>query len=70
MTDQFILRFQHLHDHGRAFSFPCNADGDVEMSPLSNTSRANYMRACQSVGTDFAQPVVKPVQGTLTEVEK
>jgi len=57
----YELRFQYLHNAGRALTFPCDASGHVDLDALSDTARVSYQRARAAVGHDVAQPVVKPV---------
>jgi hypothetical protein len=52
------LRFQSLFDAGRAYAFPCDADGHVDLDALSDRSRANYFYARTVVGREFAHPAV------------
>ncbi|WP_425258827.1 hypothetical protein ACPOLB_25310 [Rubrivivax sp. RP6-9] len=54
----FLLRFESLFDAGRAFCFPCDAQGRVALDLLSERSRNNYLFARAVVGRDFAQPSV------------
>jgi hypothetical protein len=52
------LRFQSLFDAGRAYAFPCDAAGHVDMDALSDRSRANYLYARTVIGREFAHPAV------------
>jgi hypothetical protein len=56
----FELRFQHLFNEGRAYAFPCDAEGHVDMDRLGDKLRLNYLFARGLVGRDFAVPVVTP----------
>ena len=58
---QFDLCFRSLFDPGRAFAFPCDAQGRVDMDGLSERARANYLFARAMVGRELAQPSVVPV---------
>lgn len=62
----YELRFVGLFDTGRGYAFPCDADGSVDVGLLSARARANYLRACATVGRDFFAPVlcVVPASGT------
>ena len=54
----YELRFQSLFDAGRAYAFPCDAAGHVDMDALSDTARDNYLYARTVVGREFALPAV------------
>ena len=58
---QFELRFQSLFDEGRAFAFPCDAAGHVDMDALSDRARANYLYARAVIGMEVAMPAVRPM---------
>ena len=55
----FELRFQSLFDEGRALSFPCDADGRVNLDALSEKARVNYLCARTLIGRDFAVPALR-----------
>lgn len=55
----FELRYQSLFNEGRAFSFPCNATGQVDMDALSERARHNYFYVRTVVGREFATPAVR-----------
>jgi hypothetical protein len=57
----FELRFPSLFSEGRAFSFPCDARGTVDLDALSERARNNYLFARTVVGRDFSCPSVRPV---------
>jgi len=60
-SDQFELRFASLFDEGRAYSFPCDAGGQVNLDTLSERARHNYLFARATTGREFAWPsVVSP----------
>lgn len=61
LTAGFELRFQSLFVEGRAFAFPCDADGHVNLDGLSERARSNYLFARALVGRDFALPAVRPL---------
>jgi hypothetical protein len=52
------LRFQSLFREGRAYSFPCDAGGHVDIDSLSEQARNNYFFARTVVGREFAMPAV------------
>ncbi len=59
--DAFQLRYLSLFDSGRGFSFPCDAQGQVDLDSLSETARNNYLYARALVGRDFSLPAVHPL---------
>ena len=54
----YELRFQSLVDAGRAYAFPCDAAGHVDMDALSDAARENYLYARIVVGYEFSVPSV------------
>lgn len=56
----YEIRFQSLFKEGRALSFPCDANGRVEMDRLSDRARDNYLYARAVVGREYATPCVRP----------
>ena len=58
---RFELRYRCLFDPGRGFTFPCDAQGCVELDRLSERARVNYLFARATVGFDLAAPVVLAV---------
>jgi hypothetical protein len=57
---RFELRFRSLFNEGRALTFPCDAQGHVELDALSERARENYLYARAVVGREFATPAVLP----------
>jgi hypothetical protein len=57
-TILYELRFQSLFDEGRAYSFPCDVSGHVNMDALSERARNNYLYARAVVGREFSMPAV------------
>ena len=55
----FLLRFNCLFT-GRGLSFPCDAQGVVNLEALSEPARGNFARALRSVGRDYGTPQVVP----------
>lgn len=55
----FELRFEYLSHTGRAFVFPCDAAGHVNLDELTERGRNSYFGARALVGRDFACPVVR-----------
>ena len=57
-TAGYEIRFQSLFHEGRALSFPCDAEGHVQMDALSERARDNYLYARAVVGREYATPAV------------
>lgn len=55
----YELRFRSLFDDGRALAFPCDAQGRVDETGLSEQARHNYLRAREDIGKDWATPSVQ-----------
>jgi len=55
----FQLRFQSLFDAGRAYAFPCDAAGHVDMDALGERARNSYFYARTVVGREFSTPKVQ-----------
>ena len=55
----YELRFQHLFNEGRAFSFPCDEEGHVDIDSLGRTARLNYFYARTVIGREFSMPAVQ-----------
>lgn len=53
----FLLRFNCLFT-GRGLSFPCDAQGEVNLDALSETALCNLARARLGVGRDYSVPQV------------
>jgi len=60
VKNAFELRFESLFQQGRAFAFPCDERGRVELDALSDRARSNYLYARAVVGREFATPAVVP----------
>lgn len=58
-SDQFQLRFQSLFKQGRAFAFPCDAKGQVDLDHMSERARNNYFYARAMVGRELTMPAVE-----------
>lgn len=56
----YEIRFQSLFKPGRALTFPCDAQGRVQLDSLSDRARDNYLYARAVVGREFAYPAVLP----------
>ncbi len=57
---RYELLFRSLFQEGRAFSFPCDAAGRVDLDALSTRARLNYFYARTVIGREFAMPQVQP----------
>ena len=55
----FVLCFQSLFDTGRAYAFPCDAVGHVDLDGLSERARNNYLYARTVIGRDVSTPKVQ-----------
>ena len=58
---QYELRFDHLLHPGRGFAFPCDSQGLVDFSGLTERAARNYFMARDLVGHELAMPAVVPV---------
>jgi hypothetical protein len=56
----FVLRFQSFFDTRRAYAFPCDAIGHVDMDALGDRARNNYLYARAVVGREVSWPKVQP----------
>ena len=56
--NHYELRFKSLFDEGRAYSFPCDVSGAVNMDALSERARNNYLYARAVVGRELSLPAV------------
>jgi hypothetical protein len=56
----FELRYESLFQCGRGFSFPCDANGTVDLDTLTELLRRNYFFARAMVGHEFTTPSVIP----------
>ena len=55
----FQLRFISLYQAGRALTFPCDANGLVDIDALSGRARNEYFYARTVIGREFARPAVQ-----------
>lgn len=55
----FELRFQSLFDAGRAYAFPCDAAGRVDLDALGERVRNSYLYARAVVGRELSMPKVQ-----------
>lgn len=56
----YELRFRSLFHEGRAYAFPCDAAGRVDMDALSDRARDNYFYARTVIGREVSMPAVQP----------
>ena len=56
----YELRFCSLFHEGRAYAFPCDADGHVNLDALSDRARSNYFYARTVIGREVSMPAVRP----------
>ena len=54
----FELRFRHLFKPGRAFAFPCDAEGNVALGGMSERCRNSYFHVRTVVGSGVDVPRV------------
>ena len=54
----FELRFRHLFKPGRAFAFPCDAEGNVDLSGMGERCRNSYFYVRTVVGSEVDVPRV------------
>jgi hypothetical protein len=64
-TASYELRFASLFDEGRGLSFPCDAQGHVDIDALSSRARLNYFYARTVIGREFSMPAVRCETRTL-----
>ncbi|TMH09945.1 MAG: hypothetical protein E6H58_11895 [Betaproteobacteria bacterium] len=58
-TAHYELRFRSLFDEGRAYAFPCDEAGHVDIDSLSARARLNYFYARTVIGREFSMPAVQ-----------
>ena len=56
----YELRFPYIHS-SKALSFPCDAQGHVQLEVLSERARNNYFYARAMLGREFLVPQVQLV---------
>lgn len=57
---RYEIRYQPLTEEGQALSFPCDAQGHVQMDALSQSALNDYLYARAVVGREYARPDVLP----------
>lgn len=58
-SSAFTLLFRPLFFAGRAFAFPCDPQGHVDMDALSDRARNNYLYARAMMGREVTYPSVQ-----------
>jgi len=56
----YEIRYQPLSKNGQPLSFPCDAEGHVQLDALSDRARNTYFYARTVVGREYAAPAVLP----------
>ena len=56
---RYELRFRSLFHEGRAFVFPCDAQGLVDMDSMGQRMLDNYLYARSVIGRELAMPSVQ-----------
>lgn len=57
-SSSYQLRFRPLFEEGRAYAFPCDSSGRVDLDALSDRARNNYFYARTVIGREFESPSV------------
>ncbi|MEP6873400.1 MAG: hypothetical protein ABI887_03475 [Burkholderiales bacterium] len=52
------LRFDSLFRPGRGYTFPCDAEGYVDLGALNERERHGYLHARSLVGRELAVPAL------------
>ena len=55
---RYELRFRSLLEDGRAYTFPCDAGGQVAMDTLSERALCNYLYVRAMIGREYRFPEV------------
>lgn len=55
----YELRFHALFANHRAYAFPCDASGNVDMDSLSEPMFNNYLYARALIGLELSWPEVR-----------
>jgi hypothetical protein len=58
----YEIRFQSLFHAGRAVSFPCDAQGHVDLDAMSERVRLSYLLTRALVGREYTAPAVRPTE--------
>ncbi|HEU5297541.1 MAG TPA: hypothetical protein VFU71_22375 [Burkholderiaceae bacterium] len=55
----YEMRFRSLFHEGRAYAFPCDAAGHVDIDSLSDSARNSYFYARTVIGRELSMPTVQ-----------
>jgi hypothetical protein len=58
---RYELRFASRSDSGRGYTFPCDAQGHVDLDALPERARTSYFFARAVVGSVLSAPTVSRV---------
>jgi hypothetical protein len=58
---RFELRYRSRSAHQCGYSFPCDAQGRVDLDALNELARENYLYARAMVGFELLRPQVLPM---------
>ena len=58
-TGHYELRFQSLFKEGRAWAFPCDPQGRVDLDAMSERARCNYLFVRSVIGREVEMPRVR-----------
>lgn len=58
----YEIRYEPLSGRGPQLSFPCDAEGHVQLDALSDRARNNYFYARAVVGREYASPAILPCE--------
>jgi hypothetical protein len=59
----FELRFDPLIDDQAPLTFPCDAQGQVDLDELGERARCDYLFAHTLIGRHFTLPVIRACVG-------
>ena len=58
-SGRYELRFHSLYKPGRGYSFPCDANGLVDIDALRDDERDSYLFARALIGRELSLPGVQ-----------
>jgi len=58
-SQRYELRFRSLFNDGRGYTFPCDAQGQVDLDSLGGRLLDSYLYARSVIGREFATPAVQ-----------
>ncbi len=56
----YALRFNDLHREGHGYSFPCDAQGNVDTEAMTEGMYRSYLYVLKRIGLDYATGQVIP----------